>query len=84
MRILPVISLALFLGAGVALAASDEGVNPFRSDSSLDGAPLAVSPGDSERFDRALMDRTSSGCEDHEAMLGAGGHGFCLNPDCPR
>lgn len=37
MRILPVISLALFLGAGVALAASDEGVNPFRSDSSLNG-----------------------------------------------
>ena len=36
MRILPLISLALFLGAGVALAASDEGVNPFRSDSSLD------------------------------------------------
>ena len=43
MRILPVISLALFLGAGVALAASDEGVNPFRSDSSLDGGPPAPS-----------------------------------------
>ena len=37
MRVLPLISLALFLGAGVALAASDEGVNPFRSESFLDG-----------------------------------------------
>ena len=43
MRALTLSSLLVFLGTGFALAATDEGLNPFRPDSKLDAQP-AVSP----------------------------------------
>ena len=39
MRALTLRSLLVFLGTGFALAATDEGLNPFRPDSELDAHP---------------------------------------------
>ena len=42
MRVLTLSSLLVCLGAGVALAATDEGVNPFRLNSTFDAEPGAT------------------------------------------